>query len=107
MAAKKITKAHIVDSMYDQTGITRKEIRMMLDLFIDEIKTGLLQRNVIELRGFGTFELKVRKARPRSRNPRTGEIISIPPRGIVTFRAGRELKQEAWTIADEKPVKKK
>ena len=101
MAAKKITKADIVDSLYDQTGITRKEIRTVIDLFIEEVKSSLLQRHVIELRGFGTFETKVRKARPRARNPRTGQTISIRPRGIVSFRPGRELKQEAWTITDD------
>ena len=101
MAAKKFTKADIVDSLYDKTGMNRREIRTVIDLFITELKAALIQRNVIELRGFGTFEIKVRKARPRARNPRTGQTISIRPHGIVTFRPGRELKQDAWTIADE------
>ena len=90
-----------MDALYDRTGMSRKEIRMVIDLFISELKAALLQRHVIELRGFGTFEVKVRKARPRARNPRTGQTLSIRPRGIVTFRSGRELKQDAWTIVDE------
>jgi integration host factor subunit beta len=101
MAAKKFTKADIVDAVYDKTGMNRKEIRMVVDRFIDEIKTALLERHAIELRGFGTFEVKVRKARPKARNPRTGEIISIRPRGSVNFRPGRELKFDVWNIADE------
>jgi integration host factor subunit beta len=101
MAAKKFTKADIVDALYDKTGMDRKEIRMVIDLFIGEMKAALLQRHVIELRGFGTFEVKVRKARPRARNPRTGQTISVRPHGIVTFRSGRELKQDAWAITDE------
>jgi integration host factor subunit beta len=56
---------------------------------------------VIELRGFGTFEVKVRKARPKARNPKTGEAISIHSHGVVAFRSGRELKQDVWTIADD------
>ena len=107
MAAHKFTKADIVDSLYDKTGMNRKEIRRVIDLFISEVKTALLQRHIIELRGFGTFEIKVRKARPRARNPRTGQAVSISPRGIVCFRAGRELKQDAWTITDENTVKEK
>jgi integration host factor subunit beta len=103
MAAKKFTKADIVDALYDKTGMNRKEIRTIIDLFINEIKAALLERYSIELRGFGTFELKVRKARPRARNPRTGETISIRPHGNITFRCGRELKQDAWTITDEDP----
>jgi integration host factor subunit beta len=105
MTAKKCTKADIVDAVYDKTGMNRREIRTVIDLFISEVKTALLQRNIIELRGFGTFELKVRKARLRARNPRTGQIISIRPRGIVSFRSGRELKQDAWNITDENTSK--
>ena len=101
MAAKKFTKADIVDILYDKTGMSRKEIRAIVDLFLGEIKNALLERYAIELRGFGTFELKIRKARPRARNPKTGETISIRSHGNVTFRCGRELKQEAWAINEE------
>ena len=99
--AKKFTKADIVDAVYDQTGMNRKEISMVMDRVISEIKAALMERCVIELRGFGTFEVKMRKARPRARNPRTGEIISIRPHGNVTFRPGRDLRHDAWTITDE------
>ena len=101
MAAKKCTKADIIDAVYEKTGMDRKEIRTVVDLFLSEIKSAVLQRNIIELRGFGTFELKVRKARARARNPRTGEIVSVCPHGNVIFRCGRELKQDAWNVTDE------
>jgi integration host factor subunit beta len=101
MAAKKFTKADIVDALYEKTGMSRKEIRTVIDLFIDGIKDALMRRQVIELRGFGTFEVKVRKARPNARNPRTGEPIASRSHGIVAFRSGRELKQDVWTTGDE------
>jgi len=101
MPAKKFTKADIIDALYGKTGISRKDIRTAVDLFIDEMKGALLQRKVIELRGFGTFEVKIRKARPKARNPRTGENIAICSHGTVAFRSGRELKQLAWAINDE------
>jgi len=103
MAVNKFTKADIVDAVYDKTGMNRKDVGKVIDLFIHEVKAALMNRHVIELRGFGTFEIKMRKARPRARNPRTGEIISIRPHGNVAFRPGRELKQEAWAITDENP----
>jgi len=103
MAVNKFTKADIVDAVYDQTGLNRKDVGKVIDLFIHEVKAALMKRHVIELRGFGTFEIKTRKARLRARNPKTGEIISIRPHGNVAFRPGRELKQEAWTITDENP----
>ena len=101
MAAGSFTKADIVDALYDNTGIERKEIRKIIDLFFAEIKTALLRRDVIELRGFGTFEIKIRKGRSRARNPKTGEAVSVRPHGIVCFRPGQELKQDAWIVKDE------
>ena len=101
--AGRFTKADIVDSLYDNTGIDRKDIRKIIDLYLVEIKAALTRREVIEHRGFGTFEVRVRKGRSRARNPRTGESITVRPHGIVCFRPGRELKQDAWIIKDENP----
>jgi integration host factor subunit beta len=106
MSSKKFTKVDIVDALYEKTGMTRTEIRNVVDFFIDEMKDALLRRQVIELRGFGTFEVKVRKARPRARNPRTGETIAIRSHGAVAFRSGRELKQAVWAINDDRKAKK-
>lgn len=107
MPVKKITKADLIDSLYEKTGMSRTEIRSSIDLFIDEMKDALVRRQAIELRGFGTFEVKIRKARPRARNPKTGETIVIRSHGAVTFRSGRELKQAVWKINDDdKPAKK-
>jgi integration host factor subunit beta len=103
MAAKRFTKADIVDALYDNTGIYRKDIRRIIDLFFNEIKYALIRHDVIELRGFGTFEIKVRKGRSRARNPKTGETISVRPHGIVCFRPGQELRQDVWLINDENP----
>jgi len=99
MAAKKFTKADLVTSLYCKTGMNRREIGTLLDFFLHEIKTALMQRCVIELRGFGTFEIKVRKARSSARNPKTGEVVSVRPHGTVSFRPGRELKQDARNMA--------
>ena len=104
MPEKKFTKADLIDALYERTGLNRSEIRNTVDIFISEMKDALLRRQIIELRGFGTFEVKVRKARAKARNPRTGESISTRSHGAVTFRSGRELKQAVWNINDdEKP----
>jgi integration host factor subunit beta len=98
MAVKKYTKADIVDSLYEKTGMNRKEIRTIIDFFIDDIKDSLAKDMVIELRGFGTFEVKIRKGRAKARNPKTGETISVTSHGIAAFRPGRELKQAVWNL---------
>ncbi|GHV81559.1 DNA-binding protein HU [Spirochaetia bacterium] len=98
MAGKKLTKADIVDSVYQKTGMNRKEIRTVIDLFIDEIKDSLLKRMIIELRGFGTFEVRIRRGRRQARNPKTGTPVAVHSHGIAAFRPGRELKQDAWAL---------
>ncbi|MCL2190916.1 MAG: HU family DNA-binding protein [Treponema sp.] len=100
MAERKFTKADLVGSLYGKTGMSRREIGTMLDLFVHEIKSALMQRHVIELRGFGTFEVKVRKARSGARNPRTGEAVSVRPHGVVSFRPGRDLKRDVRGIVE-------
>ena len=100
-APEKFTKADLIDAVYEKTGMNRTEIRSTIDIIIEEMKEALTRRQIIELRGFGTFEIKTRKARPRARNPRTGESIAINSHGVVSFRSGRELKQAVWKINDE------
>ena len=94
----KFTKADIVDAIYNKTGINRKEVRDVVDLFIGEIKAALISNKVIELRGFGTFEIKVRKGRQKARNPKTGETLTVNSHGIAMFRAGQELRQDVWNL---------
>jgi integration host factor subunit beta len=95
---EKYTKTEIVDSLCEKTGMSRKEIRTVIDKFIGELKDALVKNKAIELRGFGTFEIKVRKGRQKARNPRTGETVSVVSHGTVVFRPGRELKQDVWNL---------
>lgn len=94
---RKLTKAEIIEEIYPEVNASKKNIHRILDLFFDAVKTGLVNDCVIELRGFGTFEVKTRKGR-RARNPKTGEAVEVRDHGVATFRPGRELKQRAWSI---------
>ena len=94
----KFTKADLVDAIYNKSGLNRKDVQAVVDLLIVELKTALVASKVIELRGFGTFEIKTRKGRQKARNPKTGEAISIASHGIVAFRPGRELKRDVWPL---------
>jgi integration host factor subunit beta len=100
MSGKKFTKADVVDLIYQKTGMSRKEVRTVIDLFIDEIKDALIKCISIELRGFGTFEVRVRKGRQKARNPKTGDTVSVNSHGIAAFRPGRELKQDVWNLGE-------
>ena len=94
----KTTKDDIVDAIYNKIELDRKDIRKVVDLFIEEVKAALVSRSAIELRGFGTFEIKIRKGREKARNPRTGECFSVGSHGIAAFRAGRELRKDVWNL---------
>jgi integration host factor subunit beta len=97
----KLTKADIVDAIYNKISIERREIRDVVDLFLDEVKAALVSDKAIELRGFGTFEVRIRKGREKARNPKTGELLSVHSHGIASFRAGRDLRRDVWNIQRE------
>jgi integration host factor subunit beta len=104
MNEKKITKIDILDSIYQKTKMTRREIRKVIDLFLDDIKGALVKGTVVELRGFGTFEVRIRKGRLRAKNPRTGMPVSVSSHGAAVFRPGRDLKRDVWRLYAEDPV---
>lgn len=93
---RKLTKAEITDNIHDTLGTDRKTILAIVDGFFDEVMDGLGKRQTAELRGFGTFEVRVRKGKEKARNPKTGEIVSVDKHGVAVFRAGKELKDELW-----------
>ncbi|MDR1506002.1 MAG: integration host factor subunit beta [Treponema sp.] len=104
MAGKKITKTELVDAVYEKTGIVRKDIKVVVDLALEGIKDALADGTVIELRGFGTFEIRRRKGRLKARNPKTGESVSVTSHGIAAFRPGRELKQAVWNVDSREDI---
>lgn len=96
----KITKTELVDRVYEKTGIARKDIKFVVDLVLEEIKNALRNGTAIELRTFGTFEVRRRKGRLK-RNPKTGESVSVTTHGIAAFRPGRDLQQDVWNLPPE------
>jgi integration host factor subunit beta len=100
VAENKLTKADIVERIHEKAELGRKDIQKIVDLLLDELKNALVSDNVIELRGFGTFEIKTRKGREKARNPKTGEIVSVKNHGVAVFRSGKELKNEVWKIRE-------
>lgn len=94
---RKLTKARIIEMIHPSADVSKKSIHQVLGLFFDAIKEGLLDERTIELRGFGTFEIRSRRGR-KARNPKTGESVRVEDHGVVTFRPGRELKRRAWDL---------
>ena len=99
---EKLTKAAIIESLHNKLGLSRTDIHRVIDELFEEIKDGLKEDRVIELRGFGTFEVRTRKGREKARNPKTGELVAVDTHGVAIFRPGKELKDCIWDLRDEK-----
>ncbi len=96
----KLTKAAIIESLHNKLGLNRADIHLVIDELFEEIKDGLKDNRVIELRGFGTFEVRIRKGRERARNPKTGDVVAVDKHGVAIFRPGKELKDFVWNITN-------
>ncbi|NCB00995.1 MAG: integration host factor subunit beta [Spirochaetia bacterium] len=98
MANQKLTKAEIIDNIQQRLEMNRADVHTLIDEFFEEVKKGLEQDRVIELRGFGTFEVRTRKGREKARNPKTGELVAVDTHGVAIFRPGKELKDFVWNL---------
>ncbi|MFH1278719.1 MAG: HU family DNA-binding protein [Candidatus Eisenbacteria bacterium] len=86
-----MTKADLVEQIAGSTGLTKKDTAEAVDEFLKAIKGALRDGKHIEIRGFGTFKVKERKART-ARNPRTGDPVPLPARKVPVFKVSKELK---------------
>lgn len=86
-----ITRARLAAEVSEAAGITRREADLIVETVFDAIAGALRAGDEVEIRGFGSFRLRSRKAR-LTRNPRTGEQIVVPPKRVPFFRAGKALR---------------
>ena len=86
-----MTKAEIVNMVARQTGMSRKDTVVAVEIFLSSIKESLKKGEKISLVGFGTFYVKSKNAR-NGRNPRTGRRIQIPSKSIATFKPGKAFR---------------
>lgn len=88
-----MNKAELVSSISEKSGLTKKDAEAGLNAFIDSVMEALADGEKVQLVGFGTFEVRSRKAR-EGRNPRNPEeVIHIPASNAAVFRAGKGLKE--------------
>ncbi len=84
-------KLDIVHEVANRTGITKTKAEQAVETVFESMKKALERGNRIELRGFGVFNVKPRKT-GIGRNPRTGDVVTIPPGKAVRFKPGKELQ---------------
>lgn len=91
-------KKDLVESVIEDTRVEKQQVQAVVDSFLEQIKSSLKDGKTIELRGFGTFELRLRKGRSNARDPRNGAAVSVEPHYVAVFRPGRELKNAIWDL---------
>lgn len=95
----KVTKKEIVKSISDKTGLTQLQIKEIVQFTFDGIVETLLEEGRVELRNFGVFQVKSRKAR-KARNPRTGRQVDVPEKFVVTFKPGKEMEARVQDLEE-------
>ena len=90
-----MTKADLVEQIAEAIGpgITKKDCALVVDGFLNAVKQALARGDGIEIRGFGTFKVRHRKART-ARNPRTGEAVKVPARSSPVFKPSKHLRSQ-------------
>ncbi len=88
-----MNKAQLIDAMASKSGLSKNDSKKALEAFIDSVTDALKANDRIQLVGFGSFSVAERSART-GRNPRTGEVINIPAKKVVKFKAGNDLSTD-------------
>jgi integration host factor subunit alpha len=89
---KVMTKADLVETIYEKIGFSRKESAEIVDLVFDLMKETLESGEKIKISGFGNFLVRQKRSR-KGRNPQTGKEIQISARRVLTFKPSQVLRK--------------
>lgn len=98
-----MTKKEIVRVISERANLTQLQTKDIVQWTFDAIIDTLLTEGRIELRNFGVFEVKRRKAR-KARNPRTGSKVEVDAKNVVTFQPGKEMEERVRRMQVKTPV---
>ena len=90
---KTLTKADIVEAIYEKTDKNRAEVKKIVEKLLSIIKQTIKKDHTLLISGFGKFEAYDKDAR-KGRNPKTDATITLPPRKVVVFRLSRKFRAE-------------
>lgn len=91
IAGSTVTKADIVEKVYQKIGFSKKEASELVELVFGSLKNTLIEGDKVKISGFGKFEVRSKKERV-GRNPQTGEQITISARRVLNFAPSQVLK---------------
>jgi integration host factor subunit alpha len=97
-----VTKADIVEHIYERVGFSKKESAELVERVFDIIKDTLARGEKVKISGFGNFVVREKNAR-KGRNPQTGEEIRLDARRVLTFKPSLVLKTVLNDEESEEP----
>ncbi len=92
MSVKTLTRADLVEKVYEEVGLSRNETSSLVEQVLDQMIDALSRGENVKLSSFGSFNLR-KKSERIGRNPKTGEEVMIAPRTVITFKASDTLKK--------------
>ncbi len=106
-----MTKHELTNKIASRIGMPRVHVKPVVKLVLDCLVDAIAREGNVELRGFGVFTVKTRKARP-ARNPMTGAPVMVPERKVVCFKPGKDMVErivkpsnsETPTVLPSEPV---
>jgi integration host factor subunit beta len=87
-----MTKADLIDELSNVAHLTKRQSETIVDTLFESITEALAKGEKVELRGFGSFRIRRRRAR-RGRNPKTGGIVAVPAKRVPFFKVGKRLRE--------------
>jgi integration host factor subunit beta len=87
-----MTKADLIDELSKVANLTKKQCEAIVGTVFESITEALAKGEKVELRGFGSFRIRRRRAR-RGRNPKTGAMVSVPAKRVPFFKVGKQLRE--------------
>jgi integration host factor subunit beta len=95
-----MNKNDLGKKLSERSNIPFNAARVIVDTIFDSMKESLEKGQRIEIRGFGSFAVRQYGAY-KGRNPKTGEIVDVPPKRLPYFKVGKELKEKVNRIKEE------
>jgi nucleoid DNA-binding protein len=96
-----MTKRDLVVRISEETGLVQQDVLNVVQRTLDYISEAVTRGQKVELRNFGVFEVKVRKARV-GRNPNAPAAdVPIPPRAVVKFKPGKEMREAVLKLTPQ------
>jgi len=86
-----LTKAQLVESIHNKTGLTKNKSTEIVEILLEIIKSTLASGEDVLISNFGKFCVREKKER-KGRNPATGDAMMLEPRKVVTFKCSGKLK---------------